>query len=104
MADFTWRRLAQAQPRGEPEFLCDQKPERSICRCRQLLVGQENNWVASKKEKKQRGTSGLVTAYLWPARPTLAVLFLMAILTQALFTLVRCDLVTFPFFSARHIS
>ena len=27
----------------------------------------------------------------------------MAILAQTLFTLVRCDLVPFPFFSARHV-
>jgi len=33
---------------------------------------------------------------------TLAVLFLVAILAQALFALVRGDFVTFAFFSARH--
>ncbi|MBK7334742.1 MAG: hypothetical protein IPJ00_00670 [Saprospirales bacterium] len=37
------------------------------------------------------------------AQPSLAVLLLVAILAQALFALVRRDLVPFPFFSARHI-
>ena len=54
--------------------------------------------------KKRGGIYGQATgAMRQPAQPTLAVLLLMAILAQALFTLVRCDLVPFPFFSARHV-
>jgi hypothetical protein len=39
-----------------------------------------------------------------PVVQTLTVLLLMAILTQALFALVSCNLMAFTFFSARHNS
>jgi hypothetical protein len=39
-----------------------------------------------------------------PVVQSLAILLLMAVFAQALFTLVRCNFVAFTFFSARHIA